>query len=169
MLSMFCPGLLVALAVIASRSGATPRWFQLIARHRRWSLLAAVVLAIGGALGATVVPIRLYDGSRQLFAVASGIVLVLAVTRAPLRVGGRLLGWLGLISYGIYLWQGVIMYVLARHEGAIPLHHTGAVAYVVHVTFLLALTVPLAWLSWHVVERPAIALGRPATVAGAPR
>lgn len=168
MLSMFCPGLLVALAVQARRSGATPRWFRLISEHRRWSLVAVAVLAVGGALGATVVPIRVYDASRQLFAVASGIALVLAVTRPPLRAGGRLLGWLGLISYGIYLWQGVVMYVLERHPSAIPLPHTGPVAYVVHVTFLLALTVPLAWLSWRLVERPAMHLGRRTTVARAP-
>lgn len=169
MLSMFCPGVLVAIAVQASRSGAAPRWLTLIAQHRRSSLVAVVVLAVGGALGATVVPIRLYDASRQLFAVASGIALVLAITRPPLRLGGRLLGWLGLISYGIYLWQGVIIYVLERHERAIPLHHTGPVAYVVHVGYVLGLTVPLAWLSWRLVERPAIRLGRPNAVAARPR
>jgi peptidoglycan/LPS O-acetylase OafA/YrhL len=167
MVSMFCPGLLVALAVLSSRSGDTPRWFEVIAQNRRGSLLAAAVLAGAGALGATLVPIRLYDASRQLFALASGIVLVLAVTRAPLRVGGRVLGWLGLISYGIYLWQGVVIYVIERHPRFIPLHHTGGVAYVVHVAFLLALTVPLAWLSWRFVERPAIERRNTTPVAAA--
>lgn len=161
MLSMFCPGILVAIAVHSARNGEGPRWFHAIAEHRRVSLAAVAVLAVGGALGATVVPLRVYDFSRQLFALASGIVLVLALTRGPVRLGGSLLRWLGEISYGIYLWQGVVIYILLRHEQVIPLQHTGMVAYVVHVGVLAAATLPLAWLSWHLIERRAMALGRP--------
>jgi peptidoglycan/LPS O-acetylase OafA/YrhL len=35
-----------------------------------------------------------------------------------------------------------------------PLHHGGAFAYVVHVAFLLGLTLQIAWASWHFFERP---------------
>ncbi|MGH9274431.1 MAG: acyltransferase family protein [Acidimicrobiales bacterium] len=160
MFSMFCPGMLVAIAARTTRAGDGPRWFQAIAEHRRLSLLVVAVLAVGGALGATAVPLRVYLASRQLFALASGIALVLALTRGPVRLGGSLLRWLGEISYGIYLWQGVVIYVLLRHEQVIPMQHTGLVAYVVHVGLLAAATLPLAWLSWHLIERRAIALGR---------
>jgi peptidoglycan/LPS O-acetylase OafA/YrhL len=159
MFSMFCPGLLVAIAVHSARHGAGPRWFDAIAEHRLLSLLAVGVLAVAGAVGATAGSLRAYDASRQMFALASGIVLVLALTRAPVRAGGVLLRWLGEISYGIYLWQGVIIYVLLRHEQVIPMQHTGMVAYVVHVGVMLAATLPMAWLSWHLVERRAIAAG----------
>lgn len=160
MASMFCPGILVAIGVHAARSGTAPRWFTAITDNRRASLVVLAILAVGGAIGATAVPLLVYDLSRQLFALASGIALVLAVTRGPLMVGGRALRSLGVVSYGIYLWQGVVIYVLERHPQLIPLRHTGTLAYAVHVAVLLGLTLPLAWASWHLVERPAIAASR---------
>lgn len=160
MLSMFCPGILVAIAVHQHRVGAAPRWFTLIARRRRASIAVLAALAVAGALGATAVSLLVYDASRQLFALASGIALVLALTRPSLGRRAAVLTWLGMVSYGIYLWQGVIIYVLERHELLIPMHHTGAVSYVVHVALLLVLTLPFAWASWHLVERPAIKASR---------
>ncbi len=160
MLSMFCPGILVAIAVHADRCGQAPWWFARIRRHRRASLVLVAVLSVLGAVGATAVPLLVYDGSRQLFAIASGIAIVLALTRGPVVTAGRLLTWLGLISYGIYLWQGVVILVLERHAWIIPMRHTGVVSYAVHTALLFALTVPLAWTSWHVVERPLLRASR---------
>lgn len=159
-LSMFCPGIMVAIAAHLDRSGQAPRWFTWLSEQRRCSLAILGVLAVAGAVGATAAPLLVYDGSRQMFALASGIVLVLAITRPPLRRGGRLLTWLGVVSYGIYLWQGVIIYIVERHPGAIPLHGPGPVAYLVHVAYLMVLTVPMAWLSWRVIERPLIRVSR---------
>ena len=160
MLSMFCPGVAVAVAVCVWRADAPPRWFSTIARRRRESLAVAVGLAVLGAYGATTTNVRVYDASRQLFALASGIALVLALTR-PALAGrtGRVLGELGLISYGVYLGQGVVVSVLVRHPSVIALRHTGGTAYLVHVVYLVGLTLPLAWLSWTLIERPAIRWG----------
>lgn len=160
MLSMFCPGILVAIAVHADRCGQPPWWFALIERRRRASLSLVVTLSILGALGATATSLTVYDGSRQLFAIASGVAIVLALTRGPVETGGPLLTWLGLVSYGIYLWQGVVILVLERHAWIIPMRHTGAVSYAVHTSLLFALTVPLAWVSWRLVERPLLRASR---------
>lgn len=160
MVSMFCPGLLVAVATAAGRDGWRPGWYRWIVTHRRASTGLALSLAVAGAYGATARSLLVYDASRQLFAVASGVVIVLATTRPPIRRGGALLSWLGEISYGIYLWQGAVIYVLLRHESWIPLRRTGAIPYVVHLAVLLALTLPLAWASWRLVEKPAIALSK---------
>lgn len=156
MLSMFCPGILVAIAVHAPER---PRWFVWIVTHRRAALGLVLAFAVVGAVGATAVPIRLYDASRQLFALASGIGIVLALTRAPLERGGRLLAWLGMISYGIYLWQGAIIYAFERRSDLVPMRHTGYVAYLVHLALLLLLTLPPAWLSWRLIEEPCIRAG----------
>ncbi|MEY2423409.1 MAG: hypothetical protein QOI95_3476 [Acidimicrobiaceae bacterium] len=177
MLSMFCPGILVAIGVASIDARAKPpSWFLAVADHRRPVMAAAAVLILFGALGATSTNLRLYDGARQLFAIAFGIVLVLALTRPEARSrGGQLLARLGLISYGIYLWHSAIVHVLVRQgiSDFVPLARIGALPYLVHVAFLLALTLPLAWISWVLIESPAIAAskwrtGAPATIDVAP-
>jgi peptidoglycan/LPS O-acetylase OafA/YrhL len=66
---------------------------------------------------------------------------------APLRA-------LGAISYGVYLWHMPVLFWLGL-RGAFPEHAGPALARVV------PLTLALATASWFLVERPALALGRP--------
>jgi acetyltransferase len=161
MLSMFCPGIIVAAAVVHWRhTEVMPGWLTWICRHRRFVSFSAVVLAAVAALGtAGADSVRIYDLSRQCFALSFGLVVALAITRPQVRgVAGMILGWLGVISYGIYLWHGVLVQVIERHgvTGWVPLPHGGTIALVVHVAYLLGLTLPLAWASWVFIERPAI-------------
>jgi peptidoglycan/LPS O-acetylase OafA/YrhL len=67
---------------------------------------------------------------------------------------------LGLISYGIYLYHAVIGTFLTTGSGSdlVPLPSGGLIAFVVHVVFLTALTVPVAMASWRWLERPMIGL-----------
>ena len=94
----------------------------------------------------------------MLFALGYGTVLAWAIRARPW--GGRMrapLVQVGLVSYGIYLIHAVWLYALLSTQWGqdlVPLKQGGAVAYVVHALFLLALTVPLAFLSWHAFERP---------------
>jgi peptidoglycan/LPS O-acetylase OafA/YrhL len=161
MLSMFCPGILAAIAVVRWREqGRPPRWFELVCTHRRLALLSVVACCALGVLGIfQLLDTQVYDLSRQAFAVGFGIVVMLALTRPDVSgVLGRVFGFLGLISYGIYLWHAAIRQIIYRHgiEGWVPMPRMGAVTFVVHLLYLLALTLPVAWLSWVLVERPAI-------------
>ena len=167
MLGMFCPGILLAVAE-HGLDGSRWRWWLQRFPYTRWAPVLAVVLlagATGFAVGlrpAGTVPDRtyaaLFDLSRPLYALGFGILLARAIRARPW--GGRLQGALvelGLISYGIYLIHAVVLYALsARLESLIPLPHGGTVAFVVHVLFVLALTIPLAALSWHWFERPVL-------------
>jgi peptidoglycan/LPS O-acetylase OafA/YrhL len=82
--------------------------------------------------------------------VAAGCVsLVFAAVNLPkcLEVPGVLLG-LGRISYGIYLWHGVLLLaVMPNVEIVAPVAIKAALA--------LAMTLLLAVITYHAVERPA--------------
>ncbi|MCW2955589.1 MAG: putative acyltransferase [Thermoleophilia bacterium] len=58
---------------------------------------------------------------------------------------------LGLRSYGIFLWHFVVIRLL-HQQGLLVAGGMGAVA--ANVGIVLAITLPLAWLSWHLVEKP---------------
>jgi peptidoglycan/LPS O-acetylase OafA/YrhL len=63
----------------------------------------------------------------------------------------RVLSWLGLVSYGIFLWHFPILVALA--EGGVNDWVPGA-AFLVLGTLTLAITIVCAALSYYLVERP---------------
>jgi peptidoglycan/LPS O-acetylase OafA/YrhL len=202
MLGMFCPGILLAIAEHSLDGSRWRRWLQDLPTRPWAPVVAGALLAAAFAVSAGVrspgvnlswytgVPNPRhpgvlfyfgYDGARVLFALGYGIVLARALRMRPW--GGRLqtpLVEVGLVSYGIYLIHAVWLTAFLTTEWGhdlVPLPHGGAFAYVVHAAFLLALTVPLAFLSWHAFERPilrrairygdAVQARRPARVAPA--
>ena len=62
---------------------------------------------------------------------------------------------LGTLSFGIYLWHMPVLYALQLHE-RFPERFVPAIAWVLPITFVLATV------SWYLIEKPAIALGRAA-------
>jgi peptidoglycan/LPS O-acetylase OafA/YrhL len=67
----------------------------------------------------------------------------------------RPLAWVGLVSYGVYMWHVPVL-LFSRSIGVFP--H----AYLVRVLLLLVPVLLVAAASWYFVERPAIAwAGRP--------
>lgn len=83
--------------------------------------------------------------------VLAGIVSAPAVRRSPLS---RAMTWLGLVSYGVYLWHFPLVFVFNKYVGSAWLGpHARFVA-------LSALTVPASLaagtLSYLIVERPAL-------------
>lgn len=69
-------------------------------------------------------------------------------------LGNRLMIWLGLVSYGIYIWHEAAQDLYLRWTDA-PIFGTSPISMGV-VT--LVLTIPAAAVSWYLVERPAMKL-----------
>jgi peptidoglycan/LPS O-acetylase OafA/YrhL len=76
--------------------------------------------------------------------------------RPPRLLRLRPVVWLGHVSYGVYLWH-VPLLVFLRAKGALPLSTQGA------LVTILPLTLAIAALSWHFVERPLQERARRAT------
>jgi peptidoglycan/LPS O-acetylase OafA/YrhL len=82
-------------------------------------------------------------------------------TRGAVRrvLGSTVLLWIGSVSYGVYLWHQVVYSMLARH--GITADVAGALrvsTFVAALALCLPITMIMAWLSWRLVERPALSL-----------
>ncbi|MGO9959522.1 MAG: acyltransferase family protein [Solirubrobacteraceae bacterium] len=121
-------------------------------------------LGVAGLLGIAVLVWRtneyspfLYHGGLVLLSLAT-VLVVAALAHPAARLGGALgwrpLRWLGVRSYGIYLWQTpvILLTTPVLNRGVDPLRAVAQVAAIVGV----------AALSWHYVEEPVRhgALGR---------
>lgn len=99
------------------------------------------------------------------YAAIAALLLVPAVWEGdgrglPRRIlGWRWLAWLGLVSYGIYLWHEPVIHVLQVQVGLqriMPDH-----PYVPFTAGAVAITVACAAISYYVVERPALRYKHP--------
>jgi peptidoglycan/LPS O-acetylase OafA/YrhL len=103
-----------------------------------------------GILSGIVVLVTLRYGAFDVVGIAAGAYFVL-------YLGARLpqaFQWIGAkndYSYGIYIYGFLVQQILAFAG----VHHLG---YLVYALSALVLTTGLAWLSWHVVEKRAMAL-----------
>jgi peptidoglycan/LPS O-acetylase OafA/YrhL len=117
----------------------------------------AILLAAGLALIQRTDP---FPGWRALLPSAGALLLLAAGPQAWLNrtvLGNRVLVWVGLLSYPLYLWHWPLLTfarIVESSEPA-PAIRAGAV--------LLALL--LAWLTWQVLERPLRARGRRGSIA----
>jgi peptidoglycan/LPS O-acetylase OafA/YrhL len=154
-LANFCPGMFVFLAVTAG-TDPTSRWW------RRYAAVASrplPTLTIAGALllAATQLPFETSHlaGAAQgpMLGIASGLILATFVYGGWTRRLARVLAPIGLISYGVYLWHWVILSALVHHKVSI-VSGLGLPATGVRVAVLVALTLPVALLSWLLIERP---------------
>lgn len=76
--------------------------------------------------------------------------------RVRALLGGRVMSYLGRISYGVFLWQFVVIYLWYGFTGQKP--WTGNL--IVNLIAIIAITVTLAGLTHRYVEEPARALAR---------
>jgi peptidoglycan/LPS O-acetylase OafA/YrhL len=103
----------------------------------------------------------LYLGAMALAAVASGAVVVAAASTGMFAVLLRWapLRWIGVRSYGIYLWHWPVIALIGARSAAQP---TAAWARVAETAAAIA----LAAASWHWIEAPIIRNGFGATIRG---
>ncbi len=177
---------LAAISVWVQQRGETPRAVRWVSEHPwvPWAL-AALLYGIAAlvifdprpSLAGPAVPLREYLGEYVLFGAVAALVVVPAVFGG--RPGGlprrvlehRVLAWLGLVSYGIFLWHFPIMYALQK--GGVG-QWVPSLAYPVLVLTTLAITLVCASLSYYLVERPLMRRKQArrtvrARLAGAPR
>jgi peptidoglycan/LPS O-acetylase OafA/YrhL len=157
-LSMFCPGMLIAI------NPGPLRWLRL----RAGLLLLTFVNLLVLALALNWLPmVWARDLRYQALAAAFGLLVDQVVhgggvaerlrewpRRLACRAVAAPLAALGTVSYGLYLWNFTVVYLL-RRQGvyAAP----GAGAWPIDILAVVAVTIPVAILSWFLIERPALA------------
>lgn len=153
MFCMFCPGMLVALWRVADRNVSFVRrrpGMTILAGCALWFVAAVVQATSTGALAACC--------GDQLRGVAFGAVLLGVINRQ--RAPGLLLrafAGLGVVSYGIYLWHWLVIHGIEIGAGrAAPFG--GALGTPIAIAVSLAATLPLAVISWYIVESPCMRL-----------
>ena len=163
----------MALAVVSVRvqqTGSSPKAVAWAARHPGavWALalalyvLAALILPPGPSLAARVGTTKLeYVGEYVVFGLIAALVLLPAIfgdgrSGMPRRMLAHpAFAWLGLISYGIFLWHYPI--VLGLVDGGV-LDWWPHMPFVVLGVTTVLITVACAALSYYLVERPLMRL-----------
>jgi peptidoglycan/LPS O-acetylase OafA/YrhL len=181
-LELFVPGMALAVISAAYQGRPLPHVLDVMAR-RPWIPLAGAVVAytlaarlvhgpeyfsFGGHIAAFYTGRQVVARALLYAATATGL-LAVAVLGAGGRIraalGWRLLAWLGLISYGIYLWHQPILDWLCQPEIGVGCHVHGvslirqypfvAMAVIVCITALVCAAV-----SYYIVERPILRFKR---------
>lgn len=166
-LDWFALGMLLAVASSwIAFGGRVPRWLSVLGQRPwiPWSLAAGLlwivsrgrlpVAFVGAPTGAQLFLRATLDG------LAAALVVLPAVlgpqNKGVIRHGLRLrpVVWLGVISYGIYLWHTIYLAVIARWQFEGDLGPSRPL----QLAVLLALTIPTAALSYYLLERPLIRL-----------
>jgi peptidoglycan/LPS O-acetylase OafA/YrhL len=167
----FAYGMMLAVVSVATH-GREDEWAPLRLVVRRpwvpWAAAAAVFAFVSLGLGLYRGFIATYTqwsffGEHVGYALTAALLLVPAVFGDwaggwPRRLlATRWMGWLGLVSYGLFLWHSTIM---------LKLNALGAQGWLVLgfpsvVLSTLAVTLPIAAASYYLVERPALRLKDP--------
>jgi peptidoglycan/LPS O-acetylase OafA/YrhL len=125
------------------------------------ALIALVAIPLGLRLDPLEAPTTAQAIGRNLFQMLVGICVVVPVVLGPQDHGAirrvlrsRVAVYLGLVSYGIYLWHWYILRIVADWLGW-PLNHGN---YVVVFALALPIVVFAASVSWFGLERPVLRL-----------
>jgi peptidoglycan/LPS O-acetylase OafA/YrhL len=152
----FALGMTLAILSVAIEGRPAPRWADLLARHPLVPWTVAIVLYVVLCATLPVTPFLFLSGQQLWAHVAFGAIAMLLMLPAVIGDGSggaprRLLAnpvvaWLGLISYGIFLWHYVVTVEFGSHGDGLAFWPLLAVT--------LAISVAAATLSYYVLERP---------------
>jgi peptidoglycan/LPS O-acetylase OafA/YrhL len=155
----FGAGMALAIVSVALEEGrSAPRFRRLLAHHSGWCWLPVFALAIVLAFA---IPTTSYQATYYVNALYALLVVVPAVFAKPRHgavmrlLSTPVLSWLGLISYGIYLWHRPILDE-TRKLGTYSWLPHGNILVVMVLT--LAVTVIFATTSYYLVEAPLLRL-----------
>lgn len=166
---LFAMGMFLAIgSAWYARAGRSPRWADLPgAGMACWLVAAFLYWAASTRIDLPLSPLfdpdRSQDMGRHLFYGLFGFFLILpAVFGRP--DGGwvrrflacRPMAFLGLISYGIYLWHTIVIDVVLETTG----WELGTISFVPFFLIVFGFTCVLSTITYYLVERPFIALGR---------
>lgn len=163
-LGWFALGMAMAVLYVHRQDATRPQWLSDLAEAPLscWALAfvlyAIACTPVAGPRGLT--GLAAWEGLARegLYAGVAVLVILPAVFGDPRRslalaaLGSRPLRYLGDISYALYLWHFPLL-PLAFHVTGTPEFRGG---FWLNLVVLLAISVPVAALSWHLVERPAL-------------
>jgi peptidoglycan/LPS O-acetylase OafA/YrhL len=154
-LDWFLGGMLLAvLSVWVGRRPRPPAAIALVRDHPAICWLAALVAYAVLAFNpgdVTSLPYHVVQGVIGLLIVTPAVFVAQRSTRIHRLLATPVLAWLGLISYGIYLWHATIVERLARTSiGTLPT----AARVTVITAAALVITVTCAAISYYALERP---------------
>ena len=163
-LGWFAAGMALAVLHRCHQQGLpiAPRISRL-AHHPWWCWTAALVLNLAVSRMKSPPPYAESAGEFQIrlaaMAVAAFLVLLPLVlpsqpSRIHLVVGSRVLAWVGVTSYGIYLWHTIVI-------GKLVTMHTfgrSLAGSLMLFALVLPISLLLGWISFRLIERPAMAL-----------
>ncbi len=156
LMCQFCPGMLIALLQIRSEragrsisTGTRTAWALIACGAIGWLCIAAWT---GTAASALQVVVR-----DQACGVLFGLVLVgtLGLRGREHRLT-RLFASVGTVSYGLYLWHWLALEAIASTSLRVGLRLPGLFEWTLGTALLAVATLPVAILSWRLVEKPAI-------------
>ncbi len=148
---------LFAAACESGRAGAGP--LRVLLRHPGACVLIAMLAFAAGipAEGGDMFLPWYGLWTHLALGVGSGLLVLAAIAPRPARgpgwygrlLRGRQLTWLGTISYGIYLWNRVVLQLIHRHPESRGLPGTMLIWLAV-----LGGTIAIGAASWYLLERP---------------
>lgn len=187
-LDMFAIGMLLAIGSVntGELGGSTP--LRLDARHAPalcWALALAAFWLVSGGIGMPYksggIPLHLLWGQHYLYLATAALLILPAVFGTQTRdsslvrrfLTNRVVVYLGVVSYGIYLWHdpwidryipwsGVPNFAIYNSDVPFAWHTSRVVSipFFAMILAILALTVATASVSWFLVERPTLRLKR---------
>jgi peptidoglycan/LPS O-acetylase OafA/YrhL len=161
-MTMFMLGGAAALG-IAWRQRTDPRRSTDFDRLGTWTLLAAwLVYAMFGSGGVNSVTRQPYITPVFPALVAFGLYAMQFGDRLPRWLDNRLFNWVAKHSFGLYLWHFLVLellriYWVPRFK---PMELRSIPMWLLLSALTVAASASLAWVSWHLLEEPALRWAR---------
>jgi peptidoglycan/LPS O-acetylase OafA/YrhL len=163
----------LALAVVSARA-ERPAWVRWLGAHAAacWGIALGLLTVSAWAVGLP----RTLAGHYSAFALEAQHVLyggIAVFLVAPMVLGGarrslparllatRALAWLGLVSYGIFLWHQPFVAELLRIQSWFP-----AAGYLPYTLAVAAAATAIAAVSYYLLERPVLRFKEPQRAGG---